>query len=455
MTHPPARSASKRLPFDIDVALFYAVMAVAAIFGGSSRYDMVQNILLQPLLWLLLGVVAMRRVGNLATRPYLLLSLAYGLYLALQLVPLPFSVWSELPGRQAIVDLDLALIGESARPFSLVPARTLNALANLPAILAPLIAFSNIRERAIFHGVCAIVSCVVLSGMLGLAQFVTGEGYFYSITNLGSMVGLFANANHAAVYGSCGIVIASCAAICARSTMHRSILWAAAIFLFLATIGNGSRAGLVTLAMAVLVSLLLAYLNMRKKSSASSFSKQWLAIGAIFLLAIGTLGAFFATGRVAAFDDLVNADPFGDLRFAIAPLLIDMIWEFFPLGSGIGTFEETFYMFETDELLQPNYVNMAHNDWLQLLIEGGLIGALFLLAFIGLFSRTVVGAAKRFSGGARLSIVPAVLTFLAILALASAFDYPLRTPLFQATVAVLVAILASIARPVSPNDAPN
>ena len=430
----------------IDVWLFYGVIAILAVFGGSSRYDMAQNVILQPTLWIVLGVVAFRSRRPPELRPYIWLSIAYGIWLALQLVPLPFEVWSVLSGREEIARLDEMLIGENWRPLSLVPARTLNAFALLPAILAPIVAFGNLGSRALFHGTAALVGCAVFSGLLGLVQIASGAGYFYSITNLGSMVGLFANSNHAAVYGSCGIVLASIAVTWADHPLQRTLLCSSIGFLFLAMIGNGSRAGLVTLAIAMLVVFFVALASVRSDVVTKGNAKTSLIVGALLLLALVTIGSFISSGKITALNSLVNEDPFGDLRFRIAPVLVEILTDFFPFGSGIGTFEEVFYMYEPNQLLQPTYVNMAHNDWLQVLIEGGLVGALFIVALLGMLARSIFTALTGLGRKRQFALVIGLGSMFAIVALASAFDYPLRTPLFQATFVLMVAMLAFLPR---------
>ena len=108
----------------------------------------------------------------------------------------------------------------------------------------------------------------------------------------------------------------------------------------------------------------------------------------------------------------------------------------------MGSFERIYQVHEPDALLDPTYMNHAHNDWLEILLNGGAIAALLLIfAFIG-FSLQL-----RRAFSARAASLPAVqysrlgLVMVLLAALASVFDYPLRVPslAFLFVIAVLWA----------------
>ena len=118
-----------------------------------------------------------------------------------------------------------------------------------------------------------------------------------------------------------------------------------------------------------------------------------------------------------------------------------MLVAYFPIGSGIGSFESAFRIFEPDELLGPNYINMAHNDILQLAIEGGLVSLLLLLVTISLIVIAAVKAGQKLPENKSKAFWAALFGSIAVLLLSSAFDYPLRTPLLQALLAIAVVAL--------------
>ena len=60
-----------------------------------------------------------------------------------------------------------------------------------------------------------------------------------------------------------------------------------------------------------------------------------------------------------------------------------------PVGSGMGTFVPVYAMFEKPEDVSLFYVNRAHNDLLEVWLETGVVG----LIFMGLFAVWLVRVA--------------------------------------------------------------
>jgi O-antigen ligase len=436
-------------PRRIDLFAFYATIVLIAAFGGSSRHDLVQAAILQPLLWLALGI-AVWRASELRwfARP-LLLVVAFGAWLALQLVPLPFAVWSQLGGREPIADVDRQLIGEIWRPLSLAPSRTLNAISYLPALLAPMIAAINLGPALARHVLFAIIGTAVLSASIGLLQEFSGSLYFYSITNQGRMVGLFANANHAAVFGSLAIALAGSAMLGMPKGWERSLVTAAAAFLFLVMLVNGSRAGLATLLIAVAAFLICASFSARAEMRGVVMTmwadNRWRVWSVVTIaLAMGLFAtALLMSDRIPALKNMIADDPLGDLRFQVFPVLLGMVQTYFPWGTGIGAFEKAYQISEPVELLGHNYLNMAHNDLLQFVIEGGVAGLVFAAALLLVIGRAARHAMMLQNRSIGASVLSGLLAIGMILGIGSAFDYPLRTPIFQSAIAMLLILLHS------------
>ena len=82
-------------------------------------------------------------------------------------------------------------------------------------------------------------------------------------------------------------------------------------------------------------------------------------------------------------------------------------------------------MFEPDALMSNKYLNEAHNDVLQIVIEGGILGTAIWLALIGWLAIRMVTLLRR----GEIDNAILMLSALAIVGLGSAFDYVLRTPL--------------------------
>jgi O-antigen ligase len=109
---------------------------------------------------------------------------------------------------------------------------------------------------------------------------------------------------------------------------------------------------------------------------------------------------------------------------------------FLPFGSGFGTFDPVYRMVEPDSLLSTIYLNEAHNEPLQLAIEGGLPALLLLLLFLVWWALAVVHAVRPRESNVQRALAMAMATATLIMMLSSLVDYPLRTPLLSALFAL-------------------
>lgn len=440
-THTLAR-AGKVASFDL--ALFYVICAFVGMLGGSSRYDLMQVPILQVGLWAMLAVALFRMRDIPFGKGALVLAALYTAWLALQVIPLPHGVWTALPGRAALEQVEIALGSHQARPFSMVPHRSLNALGGAAAFLAPLVAAINLGRAAPRYILWALVALGTVSSLLALVQVQVGAPYFYAITNDAKPVGLFANSNHFAVCTALIIVAIGYATRFAPQKLQPVILIFTLVLVVSVLVGP-SRAGLITLSVGVLaVGLMwIDRLPTGRLLGGRLDIGRMIAIAGIALVLLLAL-ALANAERLPALERLLSADTFEDMRFAILPALLQMIGDFAPFGSGTGSFENAYYGFERREVMQGSYVNMAHNDLVQLLIEGGVFALGFVIAACWLVWSQLRRALLAVAEPRPLLI--AVAAAVLIIVLASAADYPMRAPLFQAVVAMLLASLCAIAQ---------
>lgn len=109
------------------------------------------------------------------------------------------------------------------------------------------------------------------------------------------------------------------------------------------------------------------------------------------------------------------------------------IQDYWIFGTGLGSFVIIYPMYEAREELVHVYANHAHNDYLELFLEVGIIS----MAAVALFGLQII----RFASRNKLSQA-AALSIWAIL-LHSVVDYPLRTMAIATIFAVLSAIILS------------
>jgi O-antigen ligase len=417
----------------IGVALLLALL----FFGGASRADAQSQPFIRVFA-LLLGGAAFWWMSKDQWRsirsPALFLAAYCALCLA-YLLPLPPALWSALPGRGVIAaGMAHAGIDPVWRPASLDPDRTLNALlAALPGI-ATLAVLAILPARLFARIPLALLAAIAASALVGLSQSYSGWPYTYRITNLGTPVGLFANRNHAALLITMAIPLSCHVAITyAHSARNRlvplAIFAAAVVVVMPLLLVNGSRGGLV-----VAVIGLAGSAGMIARAGLPGLSRRAALSGAAILgvLVAVIFAAFLLLGRDMALTRLFDAQVAEDLRARALPTILEMIRTYFPIGSGIGTFEPAFKIFEPDALISNLYLNHAHNDWLEAVSDAGVLGAALALAVIAWATRTSWRwwSIAKPAGPAVHAMAGSIV--LVQLLVASALDYPLRTPMMSA-----------------------
>ena len=125
------------------------------------------------------------------------------------------------------------------------------------------------------------------------------------------------------------------------------------------------------------------------------------------------------------------------------PVIVEMLGSHWALGTGFGSFEQVYHIYEPSALLMPSYVNQAHNDWAQFIIEGGVPAGLLLTGIIVWIVKAI--GTMLFHRTRRADAIFWMSIFV-IVATASLVDYPLRTPLFQLVAIWLLLALSRDAR---------
>lgn len=126
---------------------------------------------------------------------------------------------------------------------------------------------------------------------------------------------------------------------------------------------------------------------------------RWVfpAIAAALFAAIGMFVLFsVAADRAMSIDRLFLVDRGQDMRTRGLPVVLPMIGAYFPFGSGFGGFDPILRMHEPAGLLKLTYFNHAHNDFLEVALDGGLMGIALLLSAIGWW---LVASLRAWRGG--------------------------------------------------------
>jgi lipoprotein signal peptidase len=443
-----------------------AWLALVFLLGGGSRSDIQSLILLRPVSVIVFGYGLVELTSDVVRQNRFVLSLA-ALWIALpllQLVPLPPSIWHSLPGREIIVEIDrTARFGDIWRPMTMAPAATRNAFWSSFAPLATLVLAVQLTLHQQVRLVGIILVLGLASAFLGLVQLLSepqGPFYLYAVTNNGAAVGLFANRNHQALLLASMIPMLFVWTRAHRGVRRQRVLVGlsareigallAGLFLIPLILVTGSRSGMLCASIGLLTLPLFS-----ETGQAGNFESG--KIGplrtALFLTGlVGLVGLTIWLDRAEAFTRLVTSDPATDLRVRVLPTLWTMIGTHFPWGSGMGSFEKVYQIYEPDGLLSSKYMNHAHNDWLELALTGGVPGMLILAVAILGFGKRLVAVARARDGSPVNRLGRLGLAVLGLILLASLSDYPLRVPSL-ACMAALLAVWAGAAV-AKPPDSP-
>ncbi|KQS04356.1 O-antigen polymerase [Sphingomonas sp. Leaf357] len=429
-------------------AIVPAYLLACLLLGGASAAGFIANLTLQ-LIALPLIVWSLWHLIESGVSPQVRTALALGAALVaialLQLIPLPPAIWTLLPGRDAIAK-GYGLIGVPLPwlPLTLAPDR---ALASLLWLLPAFATFLGIIMIGAFRArsIAGVIVLVTLASIvLGALQVVDGSesAYFYEITNFGLAVGFFANSNHTATLllvcipflAALQTNLLSRGAKSRSASAIRLLTVAMYILIFVGLLLNSSLAG-IGLSVPIALGTWLV------------FGKQRPVLRKP--LAIVTIVATVAT--IVA----IAVGPFGNNLFgqqnanveASRQTSFSLTWEaareFFPIGSGIGSFQSVYHMHEKLPSVTSTFMNHAHSDWLELLLETGLPGMVLtvvFLAWVAVRARAIWQAESpdHFAQAAIIAIVAMMLHSLV--------DYPLRTAALSAVFSACVALITG-ARP--------
>jgi O-antigen ligase len=422
-----------------------AYLFACLVLGGSAQ-GIWQNMLLQ-----LAGIaiIAWAAVddgdGPIApsARQLLLLAALTIAVVALQLVPLPAAIWTHLGPRQAIAEGYRALgLPLPPEPISLTPAASLSALLAVIPPLAILCAMVRLKAYRPQWLAAALIAGAVIGIVLGALQVASSNGmelsswYLYEDTSGGKAVGFFANANHMAsllviaIPFLAAIVAAGKTASMQRYSAIVAIVGGSGLVLLFGLGLNGSLAGY-GLALPVVVASLLIILP------AGSRLRLWV----FFLVGLLVVGFEVAleTTPIGGYKLGEDATSSVDSRKELLATTSRAASDYMPFGSGLGSFQSVYRLYEKPEQVTTIYVVHAHNDYAELVLELGFAGIVLMLLFLAWWSGAVWRAWRTAESGpfGRAAAIAS-----AAILVHSLVDFPLRTAAIAACFAMCLALLA-------------
>lgn len=429
-------------PIAIPLILFLGGLWIA---GGGSRPDVAGQVLSRLLAWVMLVLIILLRdhrklVGDRNVLALLIACIALPL---LQTIPLPPAWWTRLPGREPFLQAAV-VIGQKQpwRPWAIVPVAALNALFSLIVPLVTYFLVARLGRAGHLLLLRILLVLIVASTLVGLIQF-SGVSLDNPLVNgSGEVNGMFANHNHFALLIAMGCLLAPVWAFqeTQQSGWQQPVALGLVVLFILTILASGSRAGLIVGLLAIVLAFGITRKDARK---ALRRYPRWVfpvSIAAMVAIIAALVVLSVVADRAMSIHRVMTVDVSQDMRARGLPTVLQMIREYFPIGSGMGAFDPLFRMHEPFSLLKPTYFNHAHNDFLEIVLDAGLPGLLLLVWGLGWWAWTSISAWRTEAEGGPLRRTGSAMLLMVFVA--SAFDYPARTPMIMAVVVIAAIWLA-------------
>jgi O-antigen ligase len=202
---------------------------------------------------------------------------------------------------------------------------------------------------------------------------------------------------------------------------------------------SGSRGGLVAILCEVLLLIILTTGRREGKSLALKVTLAALLIGAV----IG--GAIFVGGdtSLTRLADTAASQDVTSNRTHIWGVTLKVIAANLPFGAGLGAYPQAYTRFDTASGLEQ--VEQAHNDYLQLLADAGLVGLIIGAIFLVLFIKEGLRNSRRHNTFRRGIAVGTFAGCTAVL-IHSLFDFVLHTTAISVMFLTLMGMMIAAGR---------
>ncbi|MEM6460959.1 MAG: O-antigen ligase family protein [Pseudomonadota bacterium] len=397
----------------IDKYLLGVTILAALVFGGGTEAGLTTDMGIQLLAVATSTAVCIRRMNKpIDRRVFWFLVVAF---VSLLLQVLPIST-EQIRATQGILPREEIATIPAPMTISLGLGRTIEVAGFFATLSLFLVAVLKLRFDQLYGLIPFFLAGVVLNLTAGLIQYsYTDRAVVTDIFQYDLNAGFFVNVNHYSSLIFASIPIAFVYFIESNRLVMLLLYITVALLILLAA---GSAAG-VFIGFAITV-LSIVILFQRQRTGIL------VALAGTVMLGIYTIG-LWARVQAETFDR-----EFGRSEFA--QTTIRGILDNLPFGIGYGNFLIAYPSYERSEMIFSVYVNHAHNDYLELIFEGGIFAA----ALIGLFLVLLVW---RFLETIHLPLHKAATLSILFILVHSIVDYPLRTLALAFTFTMFVGFL--------------
>lgn len=352
-----------------------------------------------------------------------------------------------LPLRSSADDAGIGL--------SLTHALTLDRYATQLVLVQLIALFIYLAAALVFidspRRLRALTRTIIIFGfvlaMFGLTQSLTSDGtrvYWFRQLTQSTAFGPFINRHHFAGYMELTIALPLGLLFSGSLEPHKRPLYAfAALLMAVSLILTNSRGGMISLMAEVLFIIVVAGpgIGARDRTRHHLLRGVLMRAGAAVAFAVILFIGAIAVGGPGVFNRVLGtvnaADPTTG-RSHFWTVTLDVIKHHPLIGSGLGSFGVIYTRYDSNNGLYR--LEQAHNDYLQILADGGIIGGLLGLAFLIFLFRK--GFARRTTDDKfRRGVATGALAGCFAVLVHSAFDFTLHTT----SNALLFLVLAAMA----------
>lgn len=442
---------------NLSLIALLPILGLAYLFGGASTEGLEPRLItngLSAIFLALLLITAPRAHKDAVPRPLAVFFVALFVILGLQLLPLPPALWTSLPMRETVVaELNYFEQDWPWLPLSLAPAKTMITITELMPVLLAVCVATLLDQKRFLSLVSALLLVSLISALWGLLQVLSPSAfgdYIWEVTSRGLPAGAYANVNHQATH----MLIALPLLVLWVISMRRVSRWpvplvnllgaGAFLIFFVGLVTAGSVAGYLLGAIAVPATL---WIYARRGRGSGPLSGSHTILSLIGTVGLATVTLIIFTSPQLSGLGVTSFENTPLSRAGMNELSLTILADHGLWGTGAGSFAEIFAAYEAPALVTSKYANHAHNDYLELLIEYGVL-PLALLAGIGLFALWRGLRSHQTIGRSGRSLTRnALLLVLLLAALHSLVDYPLRSQFLLIAVTLCAARLCRTSDP--------
>lgn len=350
------------------------------------------------------------------------------LYAVVQIIP--FGTLAETAGITGI-----------PRAISLEPFWTKTFALHLSAILiffsAMLVYIDSARRLRKIVRLITIFGFVL--AFFAILQGVLSPNKIYGIyeSRYGSPFGSFVNRHNFAAYIEMTISVPLGLLFAGAVQKDKRLLFLTAVSLMgIALLLSGSRGGLVALLAEIFFLVIFA-------TKSKSYGQVVLKIGlTVLMAAVIVAGAILIGGEssLTRIAETAASNDFTTNRTHIWSVTLDIIKNNLPFGAGFGAFAVAYTPFDTFNGAER--VEQAHNDYLQVLADAGVVGLIIGAFFLFWLFRTGFQNSKTSNKFQRGVAIGALAGCFAVL-VHSLFDFVLHTTAIALLFVTLLALIAA------------